>query len=217
MPNRLSLETSPYLLQHADNPVDWYPWGAEALARAKAEDKPILLSIGYSSCHWCHVMAHESFADPAVAEVMNRHFVNVKVDREERPDLDQIYQTAHQLLTGRAGGWPLTVFLTPDQVPFFAGTYFPTATRYGLPGFVGLLENLARAWRQRRADIEAQNAALLDALAADEAHAVPAVDLDAGPVRTALADMKQGYDPVNGGYGRAPKFPRPADLAFLLH
>ena len=217
MPNRLSLETSPYLLQHADNPVDWYPWGAEALARAKAEDKPILLSIGYSSCHWCHVMAHESFADPAAAEVMNRHFVNVKVDREERPDLDQIYQTAHQLLTGRAGGWPLTVFLTPDQIPFFAGTYFPKATRYGLPGFVGLLENLARAWRQRRADIEAQNAALLDALAAEEAHAVPTADLDAGPVRAAIANMKQGYDPVNGGYGRAPKFPRPADLAFLLH
>ena len=220
MPNRLADETSPYLRQHADNPVDWYPWGEEALARARAEDKPILLSIGYSSCHWCHVMAHESFADPAVAAVMNRHFVNVKVDREERPDLDQIYQTAHQLLTGRGGGWPLTVFLTPDQVPFFAGTYFPKTARYGLPGLCDVLEHLDRAWRERRADIEAQNAALLDALAAGEnadATTASPAELDAGPIRAALEDMKRDYDPVHGGYGRAPKFPRPADLAFLLH
>jgi len=217
MPNRLARETSPYLLQHADNPVDWYPWGDEALTRARAEDKPILLSIGYSSCHWCHVMAHESFEDGEVAEVMNRLFINIKVDREERPDLDQIYQTAHQLLAGRGGGWPLTVFLSPDQVPFFAGTYFPKTARFGLPGFVDLLEHIARAWRQRRAEIEAQNAALLDALAVDEALAPPAADLNAAPIQAAIADIKQGYDPVHGGYGRAPKFPRPVDLAFLLH
>src|SRR5687768_12576321 len=131
MPNRLSQETSPYLQQHADNPVDWYPWGEQALARARAEDKPILLSIGYSACHWCHVMAHESFEDADTAAEMNRLFVNVKVDREERPDLDQIYQTAHQLLSRRAGGWPLTVVLMPDGTPFFAGTYFPKTPRYG--------------------------------------------------------------------------------------
>ena len=217
MPNRLARETSPYLLQHADHPVDWYPWGEEALTRARAEDKPILLSIGYSSCHWCHVMAHESFADPAVAGVMNRLFVNVKVDREERPDLDQIYQTAHQLLTGLGGGWPLTVFLTPDQIPFFAGTYFPKTPRHGLPGFVGLLENVARAWRDRRAEIEAQNTALIEALAAGEATAASTNDLDAGLLLDAVADMKRVYDPVHAGYGRAPKFPRPSDLAFLLH
>ncbi|HSV19980.1 MAG TPA: thioredoxin domain-containing protein, partial [Casimicrobiaceae bacterium] len=133
MGNRLAGSSSPYLRQHADNPVDWYPWGEEALARARTEGKPILLSIGYSACHWCHVMAHESFEDPAVAAGMNAQFVNVKVDREERPDLDQIYQTAHALLTRRSGGWPLTVFLTPEGAPFFAGTYFPKYGRYGLP------------------------------------------------------------------------------------
>ena len=134
--NRLAAETSPYLQQHADNPVDWYPWGEEALARARREDKPILLSVGYSACHWCHVMAHESFEDAATAEVMNRLFVNIKVDREERPDLDKIYQIAQQLLTQRAGGWPLTMFLTPaDQQPFFGGTYFPRDANYGMPAF----------------------------------------------------------------------------------
>ena len=148
MPNRLAQETSPYLQQHADNPVDWYPWGAEALERAKREDKPILLSIGYSACHWCHVMAHESFEDPAVAAVMNRLFVNVKVDREERPDLDQIYQTAHQLLAQRTGGWPLTIFLTPEGAPFFGGTYFPKQARYGMPAFPDLCERIAGIWRE---------------------------------------------------------------------
>jgi uncharacterized protein YyaL (SSP411 family) len=216
MPNRLARETSPYLRQHADNPVDWYPWGEEALTRAKAEGRPILLSIGYASCHWCHVMAHESFADTEVAEAMNRSFVNVKVDREERPDLDQIYQTAHQVLTGRPGGWPLTVFLTPDQVPFFAGTYFPRTSRFGLPGFVDLLERVASVWRQRRASIEAQGAALLEALTAAEAGESPAQALEAGPIRAAVEDLKQDYDPLHGGYGGAPKFPRPAELAFLL-
>src|SRR5258706_8147697 len=136
--NRLEEEASPYLQQHADNPVDWYPWGAEALARAKKEDKPILLSIGYSACHWCHVMAHESFEDAEIAMLLNRDFVSVKVDREERPDLDQIYQAAHQMLASGAGGWPLTMFLAPDGVPFFGGTYFPKSSRYGLPGFASL-------------------------------------------------------------------------------
>ncbi|TMH21228.1 MAG: thioredoxin domain-containing protein, partial [Betaproteobacteria bacterium] len=158
MPNRLAGETSPYLLQHAGNPVDWYPWGEEALARAKAEDKPILLSIGYSACHWCHVMAHESFEDEGVAALMNDLFVNIKVDREERPDLDQIYQTAHAMLTQRSGGWPLTMFLTPDQAPFFGGTYFPKASRYGLAGFADLLPRIAAAYRQQGPAIAEQNA-----------------------------------------------------------
>jgi len=166
MPNLLAGETSPYLQQHAENPVDWRPWGKEALTLAEQEGKPILLSIGYSACHWCHVMAHESFEDAEVAAVMNRLFVNIKVDREERPDLDQIYQTAHQMLTGRAGGWPLTMFLTPEGAPFFGGTYFPKAPRYGLAGFPDLCERVAEAWRERRGDIEQQNAELLKALAA---------------------------------------------------
>ncbi len=217
MPNRLALETSPYLRQHADNPVDWYPWGEEALARAQAEDKPILLSIGYASCHWCHVMAHECFEDPEVAAVMNRHFVNIKVDREERPDLDQIYQSAHQLLTRRPGGWPLTVFLTPDRVPFFAGTYFPKTPRYGLPGFIEVLEHIAAAYRRERTAIEDQNAALLAALAAAERQAGTATVPDATVIQAALTDLKASYDSVHGGYGRAPKFPRPTDLIFLLH
>ena len=150
MPNRLSGETSPYLQQHAANPVDWYPWGEEALSRARSEDRPILLSVGYSACHWCHVMAHESFEDPEVAAVMNRLFVNVKVDREERPDLDQIYQTAHQMLARRAGGWPLTMFLSPDGTPFFGGTYFPRTPRYGMPAFPELCERIAAIWREQR-------------------------------------------------------------------
>ena len=160
MTNRLAGATSPYLQQHADNPVDWYPWGEEALARARAENKPILLSIGYSACHWCHVMAHESFEDPDVAAVMNDAFVNIKVDREERPDLDQIYQTAHALLTRRSGGWPLTMFLTPDGAPFFGGTYFPKQGRYGLPGFLELLPRVAaRLPRAGRAIAEQSRAA----------------------------------------------------------
>src|SRR6058998_4197460 len=165
MPNRLAQETSPYLQQHAHNPVDWHAWGEEALARAREEDKPILLSVGYSACHWCHVMAHESFEDPAVAEVMNRLFVNVKVDREERPDLDQIYQTAHQMLAQRAGGWPLTMFLTPEGAPFFGGTYFPREGRHGLPGFLDLLPRVAAAYREQGPAIAEQAARLKDALA----------------------------------------------------
>jgi hypothetical protein len=150
--NRLADETSPYLLQHAGNPVDWYPWGDEAFAKARAEDKPILLSVGYSACHWCHVMEHESFESPTVARVMNEHFVSVKVDREERPDVDQIYMEAVQAMTGH-GGWPMTVFLTPDGVPFYGGTYFPPEDRHGLPGFRRLLEALAEAWNERRGEV----------------------------------------------------------------
>jgi uncharacterized protein YyaL (SSP411 family) len=213
--NRLAGATSPYLLQHADNPVAWLPWDAAALERARSEDKPILLSIGYSACHWCHVMAHESFEDVATAEVMNRLFVNIKVDREERPDLDQIYQTAHQLLTGRPGGWPLTMFLTPDGAPFFGGTYFPPEPRHGLPGFTDLCERVAEAWRTKRKDIEAQNREVLAALAQPRIpHAGAA--LDAGP-RDALRSLLVGsFDRRHGGFGAAPKFPHPTDLAFLL-
>ncbi|HWC12546.1 MAG TPA: thioredoxin domain-containing protein, partial [Acidimicrobiales bacterium] len=157
--NRLASETSPYLQQHKDNPVDWYPWGDEAFAQAKAEDKPILLSVGYAACHWCHVMAHESFEDPATAAVMNELFVNVKVDREERPDVDAVYMEAVQAMSGH-GGWPMTVFLTPDGRPFFGGTYFPPRPRPGMPAFVDLLRGIADAWAQRRDEVEEQAANL---------------------------------------------------------
>jgi len=216
MPNRLAQETSPYLQQHADNPVDWYPWGEAALARARGEDKPILLSIGYSACHWCHVMAHESFEDNATAAVMNRHFVNIKVDREERPDLDQIYQTAHQMLTRKGGGWPLTMLLTPDGTPFFAGTYFPKEARYGMPGFSGLLEKLAEAYRSRRSEITQQNAALMDALGRTAPAAAGAADVTRAPVDAAVEDLAHAFDDVHGGIGSAPKFPHPFELAYCL-
>ncbi|MFC5302238.1 thioredoxin domain-containing protein [Azospira restricta] len=217
MPNRLAGETSPYLLQHADNPVDWYPWGEEALARARREQRPILLSIGYSACHWCHVMAHESFADAATAAVMNRHFVNIKVDREERPDLDHVYQLAHQLLQRRAGGWPLTMFLTPDGTPFFGGTYFPKRSRLGLPGFADLLAQIAAVFAERGDDIAAQNAALREALRTlQPATAGGEAPLDATPIATALGQLARSYDPRWGGFGGAPKFPHVADLALLL-
>lgn len=217
MANHLAGETSPYLRQHADNPVDWYPWGPEALARARAEDKPILLSIGYSACHWCHVMAQECFEDAAVAAVMNRHFVNIKVDREERPDLDHIYQSAHALLARRGGGWPLTVFLTPDQVPFFSGTYFPKTPRYNLPGFIELMQQIAQAYHARRGDIAGQNASLMAALAQTAAASNAAgADYSSAPLQAAIVDLKQSFDPADGGFSAAPKFPRPAELAFLL-
>ena len=217
MPNRLAAETSPYLRQHADNPVDWYPWSEEALERARREDRLILLSIGYSACHWCHVMAHESFGDGETAAVMNRLFVNIKVDREERPDLDHIYQTAHQMLAQRAGGWPLTMFLTPDGVPFYGGTYFPKAARYGLPGFIDLLERVSEAWHAQRQDIEAQNESLLAALA--QSLPEPAAthgDFDAKPLEDALKLLEKQFDPQWGGFGGAPKFPHVPDLALLL-
>ncbi len=216
MSNRLAHETSPYLLQHAENPVDWYPWGPEALDRARREDKPILLSIGYSACHWCHVMAHECFEDAEVAATMNRLFVNIKVDREERPDLDQIYQTAHQLLAQRGGGWPLTVFLAPDQTPFFAGTYFPKTPRYRLPGFVELMENVAQAWHGRRDEVLAQNAAVREALVRAQPAGLHQGELNAAPFTAAMRDLEAAFDPVWGGFSRAPKFPRPGELVFLL-
>jgi hypothetical protein len=216
MANRLAHETSPYLQQHADNPVDWHPWSEEALARARAEDRPILLSIGYSACHWCHVMAHESFEDPATADVMNRHFVNIKVDREERPDLDQIYQTAHQMLTRKSGGWPLTVLLMPDGTPFFAGTYFPKEPRYGRPGLRGLLEKLAEAYRTRRSEIIEQNAALMDAFGRTTPAPAGTVELTRAPVDAVVDELDQAFDDVHGGIGSAPKFPHPFELACCL-
>ena len=214
--NRLATETSPYLLQHADNPVAWQPWSEAALAQARTENRPILLSIGYSACHWCHVMAHESFEDEATAAVMNRLFVNIKVDREERPDLDQIYQSAHQMLTGRAGGWPLTMFLTPDGTPFFGGTYFPPEPRHGLPGFAGLCEQVGTVWQTRRADIDAQNRELLGVL--NRPAPIPgAVAPDHQPVAVLRTILLGSFDRTHGGFGSAPKFPHPTDLAFLLH
>src|SRR5688572_23285088 len=165
MPNRLAHETSPYLQQHADIPVDWYPWGEEALAEAKRSGKPILLSVGYSACHWCHVMAHESFEDPVIAKVMNELFVNIKVDREERPDIDQIYQLAQALLTQRNGGWPLTMFLTPDQLPFFGGTYFPPEPRYGMPGFTDVLRRVREFYDRHPGEVREHGTQLAQALA----------------------------------------------------
>ncbi len=217
MPNRLARETSPYLQQHAHNPVDWHAWGEEALERARREDKPILLSVGYSACHWCHVMAHESFEDPGVAEVMNRLFVNVKVDREERPDLDQIYQLAHQMLAQRPGGWPLTMFLTPDGAPFFGGTYFPKEPRYNLPGFPQLLERVASIYRDQREEIGRQNETLLATFQRMHPGA-PAhhSELTAEPIDAALRSLKTSFDSRYGGFGGAPKFPHPAELEFCL-
>ena len=217
--NALANETSPYLLQHADNPVDWQPWGPEALERAHHEDKPILLSIGYSACHWCHVMAHESFEDEETARLMNELYVNIKVDREERPDIDKIYQTAHQFLAQRSGGWPLTVMLTPDdRVPFFAGTYFPDAPRHGMPSFRQVLAGVAHLYRERREDIRRQNASLIKAFATmdsgpgDEAGAA----LNGSAIESARSALMQSYDPRHGGFGGAPKFPHPTNLDRLV-
>jgi len=217
MANRLASQTSPYLQQHAANPVDWYPWGPEALERARREDKPILLSVGYSACHWCHVMAHESFEDPAVAAVMNRLFVNVKVDREERPDLDQIYQSAHQMLAQRPGGWPLTMFLSPDGTPFFGGTYFPKAARFGLPGFPELCERIAAIWRDKQPDIARQNSEVQKALARTLPRRAPRrPELSRDLLRAVLDNLRAGFDPRFGGFGAAPKFPHPTDLELCL-
>ncbi len=216
--NQLSDETSPYLLQHAANPVDWHPWNEAALAKARAENKPILLSIGYSACHWCHVMAHESFEDPATAEVMNRHFVNIKVDREERPDLDKIYQTAHHFIAQRGGGWPLTMFLTPeDHVPFFGGTYFPNTAKYGMPSFTQVLERVAEYYRDNGADVRGQAEALREAFARME----PAGSAEVSALNGApLADFRevtgQQVDREHGGFGGAPKFPHPTTIDRLL-
>ena len=217
--NRLAGESSPYLLQHADNPVDWYPWDREALDRARAEDKPILLSIGYSACHWCHVMAHESFEDPATAGLMNELFVNVKVDREERPDLDRIYQTAHQMLTQRGGGWPLTMFLSPgDQRPFFGGTYFPPEAKYGMPAFRELLQRVAQYYREHGDDVRRQGDALVEVfgqMLPPPADGAGAVDARAARHRRARRCNATSTAASAASVG-APKFPQPMNLEFLL-
>jgi uncharacterized protein YyaL (SSP411 family) len=216
--NRLSHETSPYLRQHAHNPVDWYPWGAEALQRARSEHKPILLSVGYSACHWCHVMAHESFEDPDTARVMNDLFVNIKVDREERPDIDRIYQIAQQMLTQRPGGWPLTMFLThDDQRPFFGGTFFPREARFGLPSFRDLLLRVAEYYRDHEPELRKQNAALMSAFD-DLTPPVGAADIQLtdAPLQASRAMLAKTFDPREGGFGGAPKFPHPKTLERLL-
>ena len=218
MTNRLLSETSPYLRQHADNPVDWFPWGEEALKLAKHQDKPILLSIGYSSCHWCHVMAGESFEDDEIARIMNLHFINIKVDREERPDLDHIYQTAHAMLTGRHGGWPLTLFLSPDQTPFFGGTYFPKAPAYGLPGFREILPKVAAAYGQSRGEIEKYalelRNALLDTVPVNTSSQT---ELNDSAIRAALESLAKRFDSTWGGFGVAPKFPNPSLLELCMN
>ncbi|MFN2606467.1 MAG: thioredoxin domain-containing protein [Acidimicrobiales bacterium] len=214
--NRLAGETSPYLQQHKDNPVDWYPWGQEAFARARSEERPVLLSIGYAACHWCHVMAHESFEDPAVAAVVNELFVPVKVDREERPDIDAIYMEAVQAMTGR-GGWPMTMFLTPDGEPFFGGTYFPSQARQGMPGFVQVCQAVADAWTERRDEVVGQAARLSEALGRMGELAPAGGDRPRLEASAAAADaLADAFDPEWGGFGRAPKFPSPDTLEVLL-
>ncbi|MEQ1766392.1 MAG: thioredoxin domain-containing protein, partial [Methylotenera sp.] len=194
MSNALKLETSPYLLQHADNPVEWYPWGEQALTLAREQNKPILLSIGYSACHWCHVMAHESFEDAEVAAIMNKHFINIKVDREERPDIDQIYQTAHSMLSNKSGGWPLTVFLTPNQQPYFTGTYFPKTARYQLPGFADLIPRVAAYYHERKADVALQTKQLAEALARNIPASNSVVTADEKTINLAFEQLKASFD-----------------------
>ena len=216
--NRLANETSPYLLQHAANPVDWYPWGEEALGLARESGKPILLSVGYSACHWCHVMAHESFEDDATAELMNRHFVNIKVDREERPDIDKIYQTAHQLLTQRPGGWPLTMFINPeDQRPFFGGTYFPNESRYGMPAFGDLISRIAEYYSGNLDEVRSQGQQLQEIFGRLEpASAGDELLLGEAPLNSARERIAASFDREFGGIGSAPKFPHPSTLERLL-
>jgi uncharacterized protein len=215
MANRLAGEKSPYLLQHKDNPVDWYPWGREAFGRAKTEDKPIFLSIGYSTCHWCHVMERESFEKERVAAALNRDFVSIKVDREERPDVDDIYMKAVQTMTG-TGGWPLSLFLTPDGKPFYGGTYFPPDDRYGRPGFVTLLHAIADAWKGRRSELEGSAADLLTSLQAAEAGLAAGAPVGPEALETAARSFRDRFDPENGGFGGAPKFPPAMALEFLI-
>ena len=213
MPNRLADATSPYLLQHKDNPVDWHQWGEEAFAEARERDVPVLLSVGYSACHWCHVMAHESFEDAATAEEMNRLYVNVKVDREERPDVDSIYMDAVQTMTGR-GGWPMTVWLTPDGRPFYAGTYFPDTDRHGMPSFRTVMRAVSDAWENRREEVVGQSDRLTEAIS----RSIPASDdlPGAETLTHAYEALAASFDPVNGGFGGAPKFPQEPDLDFLM-
>jgi uncharacterized protein YyaL (SSP411 family) len=213
--NRLAKETSPYLRQHAHNPVDWFPWGPEALARARQLDWPIFLSVGYSACHWCHVMEHESFENEEIARLLNAHFVSIKVDREERPDLDQIYMASIQMLTGQ-GGWPMSVFLTPDLRPFTGGTYFPPEDRYGRPGFKKVLATIAHWWPTRRGEIEDIAGQLTEHLQAVGRLEAAEGDLSPELLRRAAAGLVRAFDPVHGGFGQAPKFPHPMDLRVLL-
>ncbi|MDZ4656691.1 MAG: thioredoxin domain-containing protein [Bythopirellula sp.] len=215
MPNRLAHETSPYLLQHQNNPVDWYPWAAEALERAKREDKPIFLSIGYSACHWCHVMEHESFEDAEIARELNKHFVCIKVDREERPDLDQIYMNAVQMLTGR-GGWPMSVFLTPELKPFYGGTYWPPEPRHGMPGFDQVIAAVAKAWEENREGVLETSDRLTNELTRTAQQAVTAGELSETLLTNAVGHFRQTYDRTYGGFGGAPKFPAPMSLRLLM-
>ncbi len=215
MPNHLIHENSPYLLQHANNPVDWYPWGEEALARARAENKPIFLSIGYAACHWCHVMEHESFTDPEIAALMNENFINIKVDREERPDLDSIYMQATVAMTG-SGGWPMSVFLTPDLRPFFAGTYFPPVRRYDMPSFREVLSSIARAWREDTQEVERVGNQVLEYIRPPQHKLPQRNDITAEALEAAVTNLLDSYDWGYGGWGSAPKFPQPITIEFLL-
>jgi uncharacterized protein len=212
-PNRLAESTSPYLLQHADNPVDWHEWGEEAFRRARREQKPVLLSVGYAACHWCHVMAHESFEDPDTARLMNEHFVSIKVDREERPDVDAIYMDAVQAMSGH-GGWPMTVFLTPEGEPFYAGTYFPPKDRHGMPGFRRVLGAVAEAWRERREDLAGQGKRVVEAISRTPATSPEPLTEDI--LQEAVRGLRQSFDPEWGGFGQAPKFPQPTTLELVL-
>lgn len=215
MPNRLAHETSPYLLQHANNPVHWHPWGQEALEKSKREEKPIFLSIGYSACHWCHVMEHESFESQEIADYLNEHFVSIKVDREERPDLDQIYMNAVQLLTGH-GGWPMSVFLTPELMPFFGGTYWPPTAGRGMPGFDQVLRAVVDAWENRREVALQQSRLLTERLQRIGLGSAESTEIPPGRVSMAVRQMEQSFDPKHGGFGSAPKFPHTMNIDLLM-
>jgi uncharacterized protein YyaL (SSP411 family) len=215
VPNRLASEKSPYLLQHKDNPVEWYPWGQEAFDRARQENKPIFLSVGYSTCHWCHVMEHESFESPAIAGVLSRHFISIKVDREERPDVDRVYMTFVQATTG-SGGWPMSVWLTPRLEPFYGGTYFPPEARWGRPGFVEILEEIARVWREEQAKVEQSASTILGRLQGMRATGGKAAVPDVSVLDRTVGEFAASFDARRGGFGGAPKFPRPSELLFLL-
>lgn len=214
-PNRLVNEKSPYLQQHSNNPVDWYPWGEEAFQKAKSEDKPIFLSIGYSTCHWCHVMEKESFEDYSTAQLMNEYFVNIKVDREERPDIDNVYMTALQSLTG-SGGWPLSAFLTPGLKPFYLGTYFPNRAAYNRPSFVDLLKGINKAWIEKNSEIIDSSSRIIDSISKSSI-ILKNDQIDVSEIeKKCLEHFVRAYDSLNSGFGNAPKFPRPSIFEFLL-
>ena len=213
--NHLGGEKSPYLIQHAENPVDWYPWGEEAFEKAKKEDKPIFLSIGYATCHWCHVMAHESFEDEKVAGILNEFFIAIKVDREERPDIDSIYMSVCQAMTG-SGGWPLSIFMTPEAKPFYSGTYFPKVSRMGMPGFIEILESINSAWKQKRSSILEASEKITNAVSLGPDLPKDSSVLGKGTLKTGFDQLSAGFDKNNGGFGSAPKFPTPHQLTFLL-